>query len=102
MSGLQLDRVVKLLADRSGPLIAEYLAPLVAKEIIERTSPGRVVRSAGEVVQGTFGVGADYVYDHDAELGAQRLGDGPKPRLRFDSERVRAFAEFGSRRIPRD
>ena len=26
----------------------------------------------------------DYVYEHAADLGAMRLGDGPKARLRFE------------------
>ena len=34
-------------------------------------------------------VDRSWVYAHAAELGALRLGDGPKPRLRFDPERVR-------------
>lgn len=29
-------------------------------------------------------VSVDYVYAHAVELGAMRLGDGPKARLRFD------------------
>jgi hypothetical protein len=31
-----------------------------------------------------------YVYEHAAELGALRLGTGPRARLRFDLEEVRA------------
>jgi len=31
----------------------------------------------------------DYVYLHADELGAWRLGDGPKARLRFDLDTVR-------------
>jgi hypothetical protein len=30
-----------------------------------------------------------YVYEHAAELGAMRLGSGPKARLRFDLDEVR-------------
>ena len=29
-------------------------------------------------------VSIDYVYEHAADLGAMRLGDGPKARLRFE------------------
>jgi hypothetical protein len=35
-----------------------------------------------------FGVSRDFVYDHADELGALRLGVGPKARLRFDPARV--------------
>jgi hypothetical protein len=31
-----------------------------------------------------FGVSVDYVYAHARELGAIRLAEGPKARLRFD------------------
>jgi hypothetical protein len=31
-----------------------------------------------------FGVSIDYVYAHAARLGAIRLGEGPRARLRFD------------------
>jgi hypothetical protein len=31
-----------------------------------------------------LGVSSAYVYEHADELGAIRLGTGPKPRLRFD------------------
>lgn len=37
-----------------------------------------------------LGVSRDYVHDRAAELGAIRLGSGPKARLRFDLERVLA------------
>ena len=33
-----------------------------------------------------LGVGRSFVYDHAAELGAVRLGAGPKARLRFDPD----------------
>ena len=38
---------------------------------------------AAEVAR-RLGVSREYVYDHAAELGAERLGTGPRARLRFD------------------
>ena len=35
---------------------------------------------------GLLGVSRDYVYEHADELGAIRLGSGPKARLRFSVE----------------
>jgi hypothetical protein len=35
-------------------------------------------------VSARFGVSVDYVYAHADRLGAIRLGEGPKARLRFD------------------
>ena len=40
-----------------------------------------------------FGVGADYVRRHAEELGARRLGDGEKARLRFDPDEAMARFE---------
>lgn len=41
-----------------------------------------------------FGLSRDYVYSHAEQLGAVRLGDGPRARLRFDpvavAEQLRA------------
>ena len=37
-----------------------------------------------------FGLSREWVYDHAAELGAIRAGSGPRPRLRFEYERVAA------------
>lgn len=35
-----------------------------------------------------FGLSRDYLYEHADELGAVRLGDGPRARLRFDPTAV--------------
>jgi len=35
-----------------------------------------------------FGVSRDFVYGHADDLGAVRLGDGPRARLRFDPAKV--------------
>jgi hypothetical protein len=37
-----------------------------------------------------LGVGAEWVREHAAELGARKLTDGPRPRLRFDVDQARA------------
>ena len=37
-----------------------------------------------------LGVAPSWVYEHAHELGAVRLGEGPKAPLRFDPEKVRA------------
>jgi hypothetical protein len=39
-------------------------------------------------VAARFGVSRGFVYEHAAKLGVIRLGDGPKPPLRFDASRV--------------
>ncbi|MHB8695805.1 MAG: hypothetical protein ACYDHH_31705 [Solirubrobacteraceae bacterium] len=48
-----------------------------------------------------LGVSVDYVYRHQAELGAMPLGDGPKARLKFDLDRARQALELRQRRSHR-
>jgi hypothetical protein len=37
-----------------------------------------------------LGVSRQWIYEHRVKLGALRLGDGPRPRLRFDPIAARA------------
>jgi hypothetical protein len=66
----QLGRVLELLEGRPG-------------------TPASVTVDAGEVAR-RYGVTAAWVREHADQLGAIRLGNGPKPRLRFDPETVAA------------
>lgn len=70
-----------LLADA----IAERIAGLLRDE--DASAEHRLV-SAAEVAR-ELNVGRQWVYEHAEELGARRLGDGPRARLRFDLETVR-------------
>jgi hypothetical protein len=45
-----------------------------------------------------LGVSIDYVYAHATELGAMRLGSGPKARIRFDLHGARQALEARTRR----
>jgi hypothetical protein len=65
--------------------LAQMVAPLVAEAM---GGPGRYI-DAAEVAR-RYGVDRGWVYAHAEELGALRLGDGPRPRLRFDPARVDA------------
>lgn len=49
-------------------------------------APGRLL-SASEVAE-RWGVDRSWVYQHAERLGAIRLGDGPRPRLRFDPQQL--------------
>jgi hypothetical protein len=52
-----------------------------------RDKPGLL--TAAEVAR-SYGVSTQWVREHASDLGVVRLGDGPRPRLRFDGERVAA------------
>ncbi len=55
----------------------------IAREVARLTGPGVGLLTANEVAA-AFNVARGWVYAHADELGAIRLGDGPRPRLRFD------------------
>jgi hypothetical protein len=81
VADLRLDRVQ----------LAE-LAELVADALAVRLGPS-APGAAGDLVDpqavaDRYGVKRDFVYRHAAELGAVRLGEGPRAPLRFDLEEV--------------
>lgn len=82
LSDAQLDQLADRIADRL------------------RTSHPRVPRLVdAQTLADALGVRRETVYAHADELGAIRLGDGSKPRLRFDLETAReAFACYASKR----
>lgn len=77
---------IELLAARIARLVAEQLAHTPA----EPSHAERRLLTATEVSQ-WWGVRRAWVYAHAAELGAVRIGDGERPRLRFDPDRVEDY-----------
>jgi RNA polymerase sporulation-specific sigma factor len=67
----------------------EAVALRVAELVREQTAAATRYVDAAELAR-ILGVERDWVYARASRLGAVRLGDGPKARLRFDIERVRA------------
>lgn len=70
------------LSDEAIEAVAERVVELLRGEPI---TAGLV--DAAEVAR-RFAVTRQYVYENAERLGAVRLGDGPRARLRFDLERV--------------
>lgn len=62
----------------------EAIAERTAELLRNQPATGELV-DAAEIAR-RFNVSREYVYEHAAELGAVRLGHGPKARLRFDPE----------------
>jgi hypothetical protein len=77
----------------------EAIAEATARRLAEMVSapPTFGLVDARELAEG-LGVSLDYVYSHATELGAMRLGMGPKARMRFDRDRARQALEARFRR----
>lgn len=79
---------------RLHPEDLEALADLVAERVTaalrDRPPADRAELVDAAEIARRFHVSRDTVYALADELGAIRLGDGPRPRLRFDAERVAA------------
>lgn len=82
---LRLDAdAIEVLAARVAELLAGQLPPPSQPSLARR--PDRLL-SATEVSE-WWGVRRGWVYQHATELGAIRLGNGERPRLRFDPDTV--------------
>jgi len=66
--------------------LAAAVAPGAASN--RKPSNGRAPLVDAATLAATLGVSRDFVYEHADELGALRLGNGPRARLRFDVERA--------------
>ncbi len=64
------------------PHVADALAGRIAQRLTASPNVAELVTAAELATR--FGVTRAYVYDNATELGAIRLGDGPRARLRFD------------------
>lgn len=71
------DEIAHRLAARLGALM-----PGQAEALVDATETGRM-----------YGKARSWVYEHAGELGAVRLGSGPRPRLAFSPGRVAASLE---------
>jgi hypothetical protein len=83
----------------------DRLAEEVARRLAARLGglmPGQTeaLVDAAEIAR-IYGKTRSWVYEHAGELGAVRLGNGPRPRLAFSPGRVAASLERVADRHPR-
>lgn len=75
----------------------------VARRVVDLLTAGHcddpALIDAAEVAR-RFGVTRSWAYDHADALGAIRLGNGTRPRLRFNPERVAQALAAGRRAEP--
>jgi len=92
-SAADVAMVERILTDGDVEAIAEATAARLA-EIVSR-APGTFALVDARQLARDLDVSLDYVYAHASELGAMRLGSGPKARIRFDLDRARQALEAG-------
>ncbi|MGI8803268.1 MAG: hypothetical protein ACR2KV_14075 [Solirubrobacteraceae bacterium] len=68
-------------------LLADLIAERVAARLAIPAAPTTRLVDAHEVAR-RFGVSRSWAYDNAGQLGAIRLGSGPKARLRFNPDLV--------------
>jgi hypothetical protein len=79
------------------PQAIEAIARRVVELLERRGLQNRELVDAAELAR-RLGIERSWVYSHAIELGAVRLGDGAKPRLRFDPEvAARVLRRVGER-----
>jgi hypothetical protein len=74
---LVLANLIEMGLDRSGERSAKSTTDPPTQRLVDAQTVARAL-----------GVSRDCVYAHAAELGGQRIGDGPRGRLRFDLDRA--------------
>jgi hypothetical protein len=88
-------------AEEAAEATAEEIARRVAELVDDRIrEPFRLLDT--RTVARMLAVSEEWVREHAAELGAVRVGDGPKGALRFDAARVRAALERRRLDRPKD
>jgi hypothetical protein len=90
-SAADVAMVERVLTDGDVEAIAEATATRLAE--IVNAAPGTFALVDARQLARDLGVSLDYVYAHATELGAMRLGSGPKARIRFDLDRARQALE---------
>jgi hypothetical protein len=87
----------RVLTDRDVEAIADATATRLAEIVGTGPTTFRLV-DARQLAR-DLDVSLDYVYAHATELGAMRLGSGPKARIRFDLDLARQALEARAERF---
>lgn len=96
-SGRNLDSGIEMASARIklDPEATEAIARKVVELLEKRGLQKRELVDAAELAR-RFGIERSWVYSHAIELGAVKLGNGAKPRLRFDPQiAARALRRMG-------
>ena len=79
LDAVVLDAIARRLVD---PLAKRVVEMMKEEGVLSPSTAEKMWLSAAEVAR-RLRVRREWVYEHAAELGAVRIGEGPRPRLRF-------------------
>lgn len=79
-----IQAIAQAVVEAATPAIAIGVAAHLAAMFEDRTAPPAPQTVDAATLAARLGVTRAFVYEHAAQLGAVRIGDGPRPRLRFD------------------
>jgi len=83
-------RLIDALADRLGDVVVQRVLDAIRAEGLNpRAREPEALLDANQVAD-RLGMSREWVYEHAEELGVSRMGDGPRPRLRFPPRAVEA------------
>jgi hypothetical protein len=89
-----IDAIAAQLLD---PLAERVVEVMKNEGLIPAPNPPKQWLDAAEMAR-RLGVTREWVYEHARELGAVRIGEGPRPRLRFPPEQIKTHTTGGDRR----
>jgi hypothetical protein len=97
---LELDpALIDAIATRLLDALTERVVEALKNEgLVPDLSPPKQWLDAAEIAQ-RLGVTREWVYEHARELGAVRIGQGPRPRLRFPPGQIGTQTSAESRRL---
>src|SRR4051794_32119217 len=83
-----MNELVDRLCDEDLERLAEVLAPKIARELGDLDAPASHRWLTAAELAELLGLSRTYVYEHQAELGGEKLGASPKSPLRFKLRRA--------------
>jgi hypothetical protein len=85
-----IQAIAHAVTEAAAPTIALHVAAHLATMLRDATAPPPPTQQTVDAatLAAHLGVTRAFVYEHAQQLGGVRLGNGPRPRLRFDLSRA--------------
>jgi hypothetical protein len=84
-----IQSIAHAITEAAAPAIAIHVAAHLAAMLKDASAPPSTPQTVdATTLAAHLGVARAFVYEHAEQLGAVRIGNGPRPRLRFDLDRA--------------